>query len=59
MIFQEIVLCERESSQNWSNRLFFINMTLYEIARTTSGGDREIYKRRLNESDVTEVRLTI
>jgi len=49
MIFQEIVLCERESSQNWSNRLFFINMTLYEIARTTSGGDREIHERRLNE----------
>ena len=38
---------------------FFINMTLYEIARTTSGRDREIYERRLNESDVTEVRLTI
>ena len=58
MTIHEIVLCELAGSQNWSNRLFY----QHDFVRDCSDHlerDREIYKRRLNEYDVTEVRLTI
>ena len=57
MTIHEIVLCELAGSQNWSNRLFY----QHDFVRDCSDHlerDREIYKR-LNEYDVTEVRLTI
>ena len=55
----KLSLWERVCSQLWSSKTFFQHGFVREIARTTSRRDREKYERRLNESDVTDVRLTM